>query len=82
MLDVYCSGSHHVARSIHLNLIDWGLRGCIFRVCIAPEAALLGVYRTGSRHVGCVSYRKPPCWVCIVPQWEPPCCTLHPFKFD
>ena len=63
-------------------LIDWGLRGCIFRVCLAPGAAMLSVYRTGSRHVGCVSYRKPPCWGCIVPHWDPPCCTLHSFKFD
>ena len=55
------TGSRHVVRSIHLNLIDWGLRGCIFRVRVAPGAAMLGVYRTGSRHVGCVSYRKPPC---------------------
>ena len=32
------------------------------------EAAMLGVYRTGSRHVGCVLYWEPPWWMCIVPE--------------
>ena len=27
---------------------------------------MLDVFGTGSRHVECVSYRKPPGWVCIV----------------
>ena len=37
-------------------------------VCITPGAAMLDVYRTGSRRIGCVSYWEPPYWVRIVPE--------------
>ena len=29
---------------------------------------MLGVYSTGNRHVGCVSYWGPPCWVRMEPE--------------
>ena len=35
---------------------------------LVQEAAMVGVYCTGNRHVGCVLYWELQCWVFIAPE--------------
>ena len=82
MLGAYSTGGRHVECVWNRKSPRCSYRKPPWWVCIVLGTAMLDVYCTGSCNVGCLSHRNLPCWVCIVQHWEPPCYTLHSFKFD